>query len=394
MVRVLRSPAGPFGDDGGEVHVDYAPDLIEGRHLMEAVTQLHLDDAHPSPDHQRAWWAPQSSGGSRWRVPEPAPRHERRARPAGPGRRRPRGTRATRPTHVFLVAGTVGGILPNSTRPAEFLYDNMMIHATVIHAAHMAAREEAPLPRKLVHLPARLPAAHARGGSAHRTARANKRGICHRQDRRDQAMHVLPPAIRLQLHQRHPDEHLQAPTTTSISATRHVLPALIRRFYEAARRGDRAVTVWGTGSPRREFLHTDDLADACLFLMRYYEDATHINVGTGVDGSIRDLAGHDSPRRRPGVGLSSTRLSLTACHASSLTCRRSTRLAGKRRSTLRRASGRPWLGSPSTTMRPQRRRTRVPLALEERRRALITGTTVLTARTSPSAALEGYEVSG
>jgi GDP-L-fucose synthase len=70
----------------------------------------------------------------------------------------------------------------------------------------------------------------------------------------------------------------------------HVLPALMRKFHEAKVTGAREVVVWGTGSPRREFLHVDDLADACLFLMRHYEGESHINLGTGVDGTIRDLA--------------------------------------------------------------------------------------------------------
>jgi GDP-L-fucose synthase len=75
----------------------------------------------------------------------------------------------------------------------------------------------------------------------------------------------------------------------------HVLPALMRKFHEAKVRGDRTVTLWGTGTPRREFLHVDDLADACLFLMQHYDEASHINVGTGTDLSIRELA--ESVRR-------------------------------------------------------------------------------------------------
>jgi len=71
----------------------------------------------------------------------------------------------------------------------------------------------------------------------------------------------------------------------------HVLPALIRRFYDARQKGSREVVVWGTGTVRREFLHVDDLADACLFLMQHYESAAHINVGTGEDVTIRELAG-------------------------------------------------------------------------------------------------------
>jgi len=74
-------------------------------------------------------------------------------------------------------------------------------------------------------------------------------------------------------------------------ASSHVLPALIRKFHDARLSGSREVVIWGTGSPRREFLHVDDLADACVFLMEHYEDPLHINIGTGIDHSIRELAG-------------------------------------------------------------------------------------------------------
>jgi GDP-L-fucose synthase len=83
----------------------------------------------------------------------------------------------------------------------------------------------------------------------------------------------------------------------------HVLPALLRRFHDAREEGREAVTVWGSGSPRREFLHVDDLADACLFLMRHYSDDEHVNVGTGEDLSIRELAEMVRDVAAPGIRL-------------------------------------------------------------------------------------------
>jgi GDP-L-fucose synthase len=210
--------------------------------------------------------------------------------------------REQRPDYVFLVAGTVGGILPNSTRPAEFLYDNMMIHATVIHAAHMAGVKKllylgssciypraCPQPMREEDL---LTGQPEPTNEAYAIAKIAGIKLCtsYRRQYGCNFISAIPTNI-------------YGPYDNFDLSDAHVLPALIRKFCEAARCGDRAVTVWGTGSPRREFLHTDDLADACLFLMRYYEDATHINVGTGVDGSIRELA--DTIRRvaAPGVGV-------------------------------------------------------------------------------------------
>ncbi len=197
--------------------------------------------------------------------------------------------RANRPEYVFLVAGTVGGILANSTRPAEFIYDNMMIHATVVHAAHQfeAAKllylgssciypREAPQP---------MPEEALLSGPLEPTnepyAVAKIAGIKLCQAYRRQYGCNFISAM---------PTNLYGPNDNFDLESAHVLPALIRRFHEAREAGRTEVTLWGTGSPRREFLHVDDLADACLFLMRGYEEAAHINVGTGADLTIRELA--------------------------------------------------------------------------------------------------------
>jgi GDP-L-fucose synthase len=196
---------------------------------------------------------------------------------------------AHRPEFVFLVAGTVGGILANSTRPAEFIYDNLMIHATVVHAAY---RDGA---RKLLYLGSsciyprecRQPMKEEDllAGPLEPTnepyAVAKIAGIKLCQAYRRQYGCDFVSAMPTNLYGPHDNFDLESS---------HVLPALIRKFHEARQAGRREVVVWGTGSPRREFLHVDDLADACLFVMRNWGEDIHINVGTGEDLSIRELA--------------------------------------------------------------------------------------------------------
>jgi GDP-L-fucose synthase len=197
--------------------------------------------------------------------------------------------KANRPEYVFLVAGTVGGILANSTRPAEFIYDNMMIHGTVVNAAHEFGT------RKLLYLGssciyprnATQPIAEDEllTGPLEPTnewyAIAKIAGIKLCQAYRRQYGCDFISAMPTNLYGPHDNFDL----TSS-----HVLPALIRKFHDAKLVGDPNVEVWGTGSPMREFLHVDDLADACLFLIENYSGESHINVGTGEDLSIRDLA--------------------------------------------------------------------------------------------------------
>ncbi len=197
--------------------------------------------------------------------------------------------RANRPEYVVLVAGTVGGILANSTRPAEFIYDNMMIHATVVHAAHLF-----PV-KRLLYLgssciyprgcPQPMKEEHLLSGLLEPTnepyAIAKIAGIKLCQAYRTQYGCDFISAM---------PTNLYGPNDNFDLSSSHVLPALIRKFHDAKAQGRSEVPIWGTGSPRREFLHVDDLADACVFLMRRYDAAEHINVGTGEDLTIRELA--------------------------------------------------------------------------------------------------------
>ena len=197
--------------------------------------------------------------------------------------------RANRPEFVYLVAGTVGGILANSTRPAEFIYDNMMIHATVVHSSHMFGV------KKLLYLgssciyprncPQPMPEEALLTGTLEPTnesyAIAKIAGIKLCQAYRAQYGSDFISAM---------PTNLYGPYDNFDLASSHVLPAMIRKFHDAKIEGHREVTIWGTGSPRREFLHVDDLADACLFLMQHYQDAMHINVGTGEEVAISALA--------------------------------------------------------------------------------------------------------
>ena len=197
--------------------------------------------------------------------------------------------RANRPEYVFLVAGTVGGILANSTRPAEFIYDNMMIHATVVHAAHLFPVKrllylgssciyprDCPQPMKEEHLlsgllePTNEPYAIAKIAGIKLCQAYRRQYGC-------DFISAMPT-------------NLYGPNDNFDLASSHVLPALVRKFHDAKAEGRGEVPIWGTGSPRREFLHVDDLADACLFLMRRYDAAEHVNVGTGEDLTIRELA--------------------------------------------------------------------------------------------------------
>lgn len=197
--------------------------------------------------------------------------------------------KANHPDYVFLVAGTVGGILANSTRPAEFIYDNLLIHATVVHAAHLYRV------KKLLYLgssciyprqsPQPIPESALLAGpleptnEAYAVAKIAGIKLCraYRAQYGCDFISAMPT-------------NLYGPGDNFGLASSHVIPALIRKFHDAKVAGARDVTVWGSGRPRREFLHVDDLADACVFLMRRYDDAAHINVGCGEDLTIRELA--------------------------------------------------------------------------------------------------------
>jgi len=197
--------------------------------------------------------------------------------------------RANRPEYVYLAAGTVGGIIANSTRPAEFIYDNMLIHATVVHAAHVYGvkkllylgssciypRETAqPMTESQL-----LSGALEPTNEAYAIAKIAGIKLCQAYHRQYGSNFVSAMPT-----------NLYGPNDNFDLVSSHVLPALIRKFHEAKEAGTSEVVLWGTGAPRREFLHVDDLADACVFLMGRYEHEEHINVGTGEDLSIRELA--------------------------------------------------------------------------------------------------------
>ncbi len=197
--------------------------------------------------------------------------------------------RANRPEYVFLVAGTVGGIMANMTRPAEFIYDNMMIHATVVHAAHLYNTKkllylgssciyprEAPQPMKEEAL---LTGALEPTNEPYAIAKIAGIKLCQAYRRQYSCNFISAMPT-----------NLYGPNDNFDLKSSHVLPAMIRKFHDAKLEGRKQVVIWGTGSPKREFLHVDDLADACVFLMRTYEADTHINVGTGKELSIRELA--------------------------------------------------------------------------------------------------------
>ncbi len=193
------------------------------------------------------------------------------------------------PDAVFLAAARVGGIHANDTWPADFLYDNLMIEANVIEAAHRSGVA------KLMFL-----------GSSCIYPKFAEQPI------REEALltgpleptnewYAVAKIAGIKLCQAYRRQHgcdfisamptnLYGPGDNFDPETSHVLPALIRKAHEARLAGAADMTIWGTGTPRREFLHVDDLADACVFLMESYSQDDHINVGSGSDIAIRDLA--------------------------------------------------------------------------------------------------------
>jgi len=247
--------------------------------------------------------------------------------------------RANRPEYVFLVAGTVGGILANATRPAEFIYDNMMIHATVVHAAYIFKTtkllylgssciypRECPQPIKEEYL---LTGLLEPTNEAYAIAKIAGIKLCQAYHRQYGCNFVSSMPT-----------NLYGPWDNFDLQSSHVLPALIRKFHLAKLAAEghfeeiekdeklfgplpedlrlllgfpqgntviptespQSVVIWGSGSPRREFLHVDDLAEACLFLMRHYDPhpeaclitqkniIDHLNIGSGVDQTIQELA--------------------------------------------------------------------------------------------------------
>ena len=195
-----------------------------------------------------------------------------------------------RPEYVFLAAAKVGGIHANDTYPVDFLRDNLQIQCNVIDSAHRHGVTKLQFlgssciyPK---HAPQPMPEDCLLSGPLEPTnewyAVAKIAGVklcqAYRRQYGFNAIALMPT-------------NLYGPGDNFDLQTSHVLPALMRKFHEAKVRGEAEVVVWGTGTPRREFLHVDDLADACLFLMQRYEDAQPLNIGWGEDISIRELAG-------------------------------------------------------------------------------------------------------
>lgn len=197
--------------------------------------------------------------------------------------------RTEKPQFVFLAAAKVGGILANNTYRAEFLYDNLMIASNIIHAAYQNSVEKllflgssciypklAPQPLKEEYL---LTGALEPTNEPYAIAKIAGIKLC--ETYRDQYGANFISAMPTNLYGPNDNYDLQ---------TSHVLPALIKKFHLAKVNNSPNVTIWGTGSPLREFLYVDDLAEACLHLMLNYNGKEFINVGSGKDISIKDLA--------------------------------------------------------------------------------------------------------
>jgi GDP-L-fucose synthase len=197
--------------------------------------------------------------------------------------------RREQPEYVFLSAAKVGGIYANSTFPADFMRDNLQIQSNIIDSAYRHGTKKlmflgssciypklAPQP---VSEPSLLTGPLEPTNEWYAIAKIAGLKMCqaYRRQYGFNAISVIPT-------------NLYGPGDNFDSQNSHVVPALIRRFHEAKCRGEAKVAVWGTGTPRREFLHVDDLADACVFLMDGYDSEEHINVGWGEDISVRDLA--------------------------------------------------------------------------------------------------------
>lgn len=196
---------------------------------------------------------------------------------------------ATKPQYVVLAAAKVGGILANNSYPVDFLSENLQIQLNVLDAAletsvhRLLFLGSSCIYPKYAQQP--IHEEYLLTGHLEPTndayAIAKIAGILHVQAVRRQ--YGLPWISAMPTNLYGPNDNFD-PTGS------HVLPALIRRYDEAVRTGSRTVVNWGSGSPRREFLHSDDMADACLHLMENYDDAEHVNVGTGTDVTIREIA--------------------------------------------------------------------------------------------------------
>jgi len=193
------------------------------------------------------------------------------------------------PEYVFLAAAKVGGIVANNTYRAEFLYDNLMIESNIIHQSHRIGVKKlmffgssciypkmAPQPLKEESL---LTGLLEPTNEPYAIAKIAGIKLCesYRDQYGDNFIAVMPTNLYGYKDNYHPQNS-------------HVLPALIRKFHEAKEQGAEFVEIWGTGSPLREFMFADDLADACYLLMQEYDEKLFVNVGVGHDISIKDLA--------------------------------------------------------------------------------------------------------
>jgi len=194
-----------------------------------------------------------------------------------------------RPTHVVLAAAKVGGIYANSTYPAEFIYQNLMMEANVIHSAYESGVQKllflgssciypkfAPQPMTESVL---LTGALEPTNQAYAVAKISGIVMCQAYAQQYGARFISAMPT-----------NLYGPNDNYELQNSHVLPALIRKIHEAKVAGHSTVEIWGTGTPRREFLHVDDLADACVMLLQTYDDPEIVNVGCGDDITIGDLA--------------------------------------------------------------------------------------------------------
>jgi GDP-L-fucose synthase len=193
------------------------------------------------------------------------------------------------PEYVFMAAAKVGGINANNTYPAEFLYDNLCIQNNVIHQSyhHHVKKllflgssciypKNAPQPIKEEYL---LSGYLEPTNEAYAIAKIAGIKMCQFYHKQYGCNFISAMPT-----------NLYGPGDNYDLKNSHVLPALLRKFHEAKESGNATVTVWGTGKPRREFLHSDDLAEACLFLMEHYNDPAIINIGVGKDISIGEMA--------------------------------------------------------------------------------------------------------
>jgi GDP-L-fucose synthase len=197
--------------------------------------------------------------------------------------------REQQPHYIFVAAAKVGGIQANNQYRADFLYQNLMIEANLVHGAHLAGvrrlmflassciyPRNCPQPIKEDYL---LTGPLEATNEPYAIAKIAGIKLCESYNRQHgrQYVSVMPT-------------NLYGPNDNYDLATSHVLPALIRKAHEAKQRGDTEYVVWGTGTPRREFLYVDDLADACVHLMERDYDGPLVNIGTGTDVTIRELA--------------------------------------------------------------------------------------------------------